>query len=365
MPVKVLAAARLGVALAAAGALLALTSGVAQASGPVSGTEAVIAVGNELAAPVVSPDGATAYVVTATPQGNLVLTTVDTRSGAASARLALGPNRWFVHAALSADGSRLYVLDYLDLSVIDVPSMSLLGTVALPDQPRPADSRVGWPAGIALSPDGSTLYVSQSGSLTAGRLGKGRVLAFSTAQRVFTSSVEFPASIPGNLVVRPGGRDLYVGSEAGVMHLNVAGAAPVVTRVVAGTATGQDSQLAFSPDGRRLFALNGAYGGAGDEIDPATDTVTRHFTLTGGSALLAFPQVSPDGRRLYAVDNSMEKGPSVFVLDTATDTVVPEEAQPLNEEGLNGFVVGPDGHTLYAGGTVASTANLQIVSLPQ
>ncbi|MEV7028067.1 YncE family protein, partial [Kitasatospora sp. NPDC093558] len=336
----------------------------AEASGPVSGAEAVIAVGNEVAAPVVSPDGTTAYVVTATQQGNLVLKTVDTRSGATAGGLALGRNRWMVFAALSPDGSRLYVLNYLTLSVIDVRSMSVLGTATVPDQPRPSDESVGWPAGIALSPDGGTLYVSQAGSATVGHLGKGRVLSFATAQRAFTSSVEFPASIPGNVVVRPGGRDLYVGSEAGVVHLDLTGAAPAVTRVVPGTAAGHDSELAFSPDGARLFALNGARGGAGDEIDPATDTVTAHFTLTTNSVNFQFPQVSPDGTRLYAVDNTIEgSGPSVYVLDTTTDTVVPGEAQALNEETVNGFAVGPDGRTLYAGGTVASTANLQIVAL--
>ncbi|MFF3068957.1 hypothetical protein ACFVSN_01925 [Kitasatospora sp. NPDC057904] len=364
MSIKALAVARTCVALAAAGAVLALTSGAAEAAGPVSGAEAVIAVGNEVAAPVVSPDGATAYVVTATAQGGLVLKTVDTRTGATAGGLALGPNRWMVFTALSADGSRLYVLDYLTLSVIDVRSMSLLGTTVLPDQPRPSGGSVGWPAGIALSPDGAALYVSQSGAQTVGHLGNGRVLSFATAQRAFTSAVEYPASIPGNVVVRPGGHDLYVGSEAGVVHLDLTGASPAVTRVVPGTAAGHDSQLAFSPDGTRLFAVNGANGGAGDEIDPATDTVTARFTLTTTSVDFRYPQVSPDGTRLYVVDDTIEgAGPSVYVLDTTTDTVAQGEAQALNEERVNGFAVGPDGHTLYAGGTVASTASLQIVAL--
>ncbi|MBV6699149.1 hypothetical protein [Kitasatospora aureofaciens] len=353
--------ARWGAALVAAGTLLAATAGTAQAAGPVSGTEAVITVGNRQATPTVSPDGTTAYVVTADAKDNLVLAVVDTRSGAITGQLALGANRWTVYTALSADGSRLYVLNYLSLSIVDVPTLTLLGTTALPDQPRPADWRVGAPGGLALSPDGSTAYVSQFGPQTAGRIAPGRVLAFAPAQRAFTASVPLPAAIPEDLAVRPDGRDLYIGSEAGVLHLDTSGGAPSVTRVVPGTETTKDSHLTLSPNGH-LFAVNGAGAGTGDEIDPATDTVTRRLTLTPGSASLLHPRVSPDGRRLYVVDNSMEKGPSVITVDTATGTVVPEEALALNEESVDGMVLGPDGHTLYAGGRVVSMGYLQILN---
>ncbi|MEV7598923.1 YncE family protein [Kitasatospora sp. NPDC089797] len=352
----------------AAAVLLALTGTAATATAaaadaPLSGSEATIAVGARNAVPVVSPDGATAYVAVTEADNTSTVKAVDTQSGAVTARLALGTLQWGAHIVLSADGSRLYVLDGQRLSVVDTATLTLRATVALPDQPRPAGWTQGSTSGLAFSPDGSTLYVSQSGPTAYRQNGQSRILAFATAQQAFTASVQIPAPYVGAPAARPGTGDLYVGTSQGVVHLTTAGAAPAVAATVQGTATALDYNLAFTPDGKRLFGLAEIGSGTSTFIDPATDTVTGTFHAGAGAEALESPQVSADGTRIYLTDSTYTSSASVLALDTATGAPVPADgAGDLDEDNLTGLALGPDGHTFYVTGTVGQTANLQIVA---
>ncbi|MFI6154426.1 YncE family protein [Kitasatospora sp. NPDC051170] len=351
------------VVAAAAAALLAFT-GTASAGAPLSGAEATIAVGARNAAPVVSPDGAKAYVAV-TEAGNIsTVKAVDTQTGAVTGRLVLGTLQWGTHPALSADGSRLYVLDGQRLSVVDTATLTLRATLTLPDQPRPAGWAAGSTSGLAFSPDGATLYVSQSGPTAYRQNGQSRIVAFATAQQAFTTSVQIPAPYVGAPAARPGTGDVYVGSSQGVVHVAQAATAPVVAGTVQGSASNLDYSLAFTPDGKRLFGLADLGSGNSTVIDPATDTVTRTFHAAGSGDSLANPQVSADGTRLYVADtNYGTSSTSVLALDTATGAqVAADGARDLDEESLTGLALGPDGNTFYVGGTVGTTANLQIVA---
>ncbi|MBD0694678.1 YncE family protein [Streptomyces sp. CBMA123] len=349
---------------AAAAALLALTGTAAAADTPLSGNEATVTVGARNAAPVVSPDGAKAYVAVTEADNTSTVKAVDTQSGAVTARLALGTLQWSAHPALSADGSRLYVLDGQRLSVVDTATLTLLATVTLPDQPRPAGWAAGSTSGLAFSPDGSTLYVSQSGPTAYRQNGQSRILAFATAQQAFTTTVQIPAPYVGAPAARPGTGDVYVGTSQGVVHVSAAATTPTVAATVQGTATNLDYDLAFTPDGKRLFGLAELGTGASTLIDPATDAVTTTFHPAGSGDALENPQVSADGTRLYLTDSNYGTSTaSVLALDTATGAPVPaESAGDLDEDSLTGLALGPDGHTFYVGGTVGRNANLQIIA---
>ncbi|PYC78069.1 hypothetical protein C7C46_17205 [Streptomyces tateyamensis] len=351
--------ARWTTAAASAAALLALAAGGAAAAAPATGSEAVIAVGSGGAVPAVSPDGTRAYVVSQQSGGGLALKVVNTGSDAVVGRLGLGTDTWISFLALTADGSRLYVLHGHTLSVVDTAALTLVGSYPLPDQARPAGWSVGATEGLALSQDGSTLYLAQDGPQTYRQNGQGQVLAFDTATRTFTGAVQVAATELGDLAVRPGSHDLYAGTVAGVVHLSTASAVPTVVGTVPGTGTANFYQLAFAPNGSRLFAVNGTVNGKGAVIDPGTDTVVRNLALPVSD--LRAPRVSADGTKLYLADNDSSNGGEVLVYNAGTGAALTAQTIATDQDYLNAMALGPDGHTVYLGGTVGTTGNLQII----
>ncbi|MFE0460911.1 WD40 repeat domain-containing protein [Kitasatospora sp. NPDC058965] len=346
-------------AAVAAAALLGLAAGGAAASTPATGTEGVVAVGSGSVATAVSPDGTRAYAVAQQSGGGVALSVVDTGTDAVVGRVDLGTDSWITYLALSADGSRLYALHGHTLSVVDTAAPALLGSYALPDQPRPTGWTPGGTEGLALSTDGSTLYLAQDGPETYRQYGQGRVLTFDTGSRTFTGAVQLAATELGALAVRPGGHDLYAGTVAGVVHLSTATAVPTVVGTVPGTETANYYQLAFAPNGSKLFAVNGTVNGKGAVIDPGTDTVTKNLALPASD--LRAPRVSADGTKLYIADNDLNNGGEVLVYNTTTGAALTRQTIATDQDSLTGLALGPDGHTAYLGGTAGSTGNLQII----
>ncbi|MFI9271224.1 YncE family protein [Kitasatospora sp. NPDC052896] len=215
---------------------------------------------------------------------------------------------------------------------------------------------------MALSADGRTLYVSQNGPETYRQQGQGRVLEFGTAQRAFTTGVQVAASQLGQPVLRPHSHDLYVSGDNSVLHLNTAGTTPTVVGTVQGVPATGYYDLAFTPDGGKIFALSGGVTTTAGVIDPATDTVTGTFTVTSANAVLSDLQVSPDGSTLFMLDNNYTTAGSVLAFDTTTGAAVPGDTVTSGETELYGLAVGPGNDTLYLGGTSGQTAVLQIAN---
>lgn len=365
------AAAAVSAAALSAAALLAPATGAAAATtpaavpvaapatAPVSGNEAIVPVGAAGPEPIVSPDGTRAYVTVTDTDGSAKLKAVDTRSDTVTGQATLGTGTWRPSLALTKDGTRLYALDAQTLSVIDTASLTVLASLALPDQPRPPGWTPGTGGGLVLGPDESTLYLVQSGPSAFRQRGNGRLLAFSTTRRAFTATVPMPTPGVGDPALRPGTADLYLGTGTGVLRLSTGGGTPTVVGSVQGVTAG--GALVFTPDGRRLFSVNSTSAGAADLIDPATDTATAHLRLTPGYADLSDPRISADGTRLYLADNETS-GASLLAFDTATGAALPTETTDVDEDEITGLALGPDDHTFYVAGTNSvATAGLQII----
>ncbi|MFJ9692331.1 YncE family protein [Kitasatospora sp. NPDC101183] len=346
-----------GVLLAAgAGTAAARTAG---AGGPVRGVPQTVQLKLPADSVAVSPDGRTAYVSVGHRTSGARLDVVDTQSGAVTAEVVLNPGFEIAvgKVAVSPDGSRVYVLYGLGrhlqlsmLAVLDTATNTVIAKVAAPDQPRPDRTQTGRLSALAVSDDGSRVFVAQGGPVQGNRpnLEGTRILQFSPQQLAYTAAVTVPGKYSGGIAVRPGGRDAYISTDRGLTHLDTSGDTPVVRSTVA-RAGGEFAGLSVAPDGSRLYRVDG--GGAGAVVDLATDSVASTFTVDKGRSIRSLP-VSADGSRLY----TLAQDTTVLSIDTSTTAVVPGEGA-TGIDGAMDLAVGPDGHTFY----VAAGNSLRVI----
>lgn len=269
---------------------------------------------------------------------------IDTGSNTVSATIPVGSKPTSV--AVSPDGSSVYVGDSRDLnncvcgaivSVIDTAtgSVSNLGFAANPSYPH----------GVAVGPEGSELYVTQGGSGAA----RQTLEIFDVLTRA-GSTVDVGSS-PTGVAVSPSGNRAYVAND----YIN--GTVKVVDtknlKVIATIPVGSYPQgVAVSPDGTRVYVTNYQVKGTVSVIDAATDTVVATVPVSTRPVGVA---VSPDGSQVYVANTcagcSAING-SVSVIDATTDAVaatVPVGGVPT------GIAVTPDGSRVYVTDSLYNT----------
>jgi gliding motility-associated-like protein len=245
-----------------------------------------ITVGNAPGCVAVNPGGSTVYV------GNSFSNTVSVISTATNtvvATVAVGKNPSGI--CVSADGSKVYVADYNDgtITVIDAATNSVTATIGGFQRP----------GALAISPNGSKLYVCCSGGISV----------------VGTAGNNIEASIAGSadqIAISPDGSTVYVTDEnSGVEVINTATNTLTTTITVGLTPEG----LAISTDGSILYV---ACFNAGNitAINTKTNTILNTIAVPGGPITLS---VSPDGKSIFVEDNTNS---TLSVINTATDKIV-------------------------------------------
>jgi YVTN family beta-propeller protein len=150
---------------------------------------ATVPTGREPEGVTVSPDGKTVWITGETDHD---LTVLDAETGMKATSVKVGlrprsvgflPNATRAYSTNEADGT---------LSVVDVASRKVIGTIKLPGEAKPM--------GIAVSPDGKTIYVS------TGR--GGQVVAVDAATDAVTGSVAVGRR-PWGIAITPDGKKLY------------------------------------------------------------------------------------------------------------------------------------------------------------
>ncbi len=275
------------------------------------------------------------------------LAVLDTATNTVSATVHLsGGSGIYGGVAVSPDGSRVYVAPvYGPVSVLDTATNTIIATVP-----------VNNPQAVAVSPDGLRAYVADSlwnwGSV-------GTVAVIDTATNTVSTTISlnyFDLIGLTGLAVSPDGSRVYVtgfgsGSSGVVFVLDTA------TNTVSATVTlnGSGNGLAVSPDGSRVYVscTNFYNSSFVSVISTATNTITSTISVPGGPWGLA---VTPDGSRVYVAHaNGSTEASIVSVIDTATNTVtatVPVGAWPT------GLAVTPDGTIVYVPNYASNTVSV-------
>jgi YVTN family beta-propeller protein len=200
-----------------------------------------------------------------------------------------------------------------------------------------------FPFGVAVSPDGSKVYVANAGYATHNSTVS--VIATATNTVIGTIPVGYLAN---GIAVTPDGSTVYV-ATANSSSVSVISTA---TNTVVGTIPvgyiPEGVVVAVSPDGSKLYVTN-ASGGTVSVISTATNTVV-------GTIPVSFPfgvAVAPDGSKVYVTSGS-----GVAVIDTTTNTVT--ATIPVGFIRPNGVAVTPDGSKVYVVIEVAGTTGFPV-----
>jgi YVTN family beta-propeller protein len=203
--------------------------------------------------------------------------------------------------------------------VIDTATNTVVATIPLP---AGAQSQVGAPVYLAVTPDGKTAY-EMNGNF-------GPVGVIDTATNTVVATIPVPPG-GGGLAVAPDGKHLYVGQG------NVIDTATntVVATIPIGGNEGTSGSLVFAPDGKHLYVAMGHHGI--EVFDISANMVVAQIEAEG-----EWLAVTPDGKYLYATG---PLGSAVSVIDTSTNTVVTS----VLEGSPSTVGITPDGKRAYVG----------------
>ncbi|SCK31427.1 IPT/TIG domain-containing protein [Streptomyces sp. WMMB 322] len=239
------------------------------------------------------------------------------------------------------------------------------------------------PAGVALTPDGSKVYVANSsgeevtvvdagnnvvtGSLiTVGISPYGVAIAGtkayvpnstdSTVSVIDTATDTVTDTINGENFNTPfwvaiAGTTAYVTNAANDTVTVINTATDTVTTTINGTNFNSPREIAVTPDGTKAYVANNG-GTTVTVIDTGTNTVSGTPITVGTSPYgVAF---TPDGTKAYVTN---EGGNSVSVIDTSDNTVI----TTITDAGFNeprGVAVTPDGSKVYVANYGGSTVSV-------
>ncbi len=252
----------------------------------------------------------------------------------------ISPNNDPVGVAVSPDGSRVYVTNYGSGTVSVISTAT--NTEIMP--PIPAGSS---PYGVVVSPDGSTIYVTNT------LLGSVTPINTFTGQALPGIAVRFG---PKGIAISPDGSRLYVANSVdnSVSVINTSNNFTITIPTV----NGKDPYgLSVSPDGKRVYVANVVSDNV-TVIDAVSNTVGDYIPVGSGPYTTA---VSPDGSKVYVSNSGSLSGSgplppgTVSVIDPGNDHVT--NTIPVGT-GPAGMSFTPDGSELYVLNNGDNTASV-------
>ena len=166
------------------------------------------------------------------------------------------------------------------------------------------------PYGVSVSPDGSKVYVANSGYEYEYA---GTVSVINSATNTVTATITVGYGDPDGISVSPDGSKVYVAND----NANTVSVINTATNTVTATIpVGADPHgISVSPDGRKVYVTN-YNANTVSVINTATNTVTATIAVGYYPAGIS---VIPDGSKVYVANYGSN---TVSVINTATNTVI-------------------------------------------
>ena len=245
--------------------------------------------------------------------------------------------------AVTPDGSKVYVTNYINdtVSIINTTTNKVISTV-----------NVGYgPTGVAVSPDGSKAYVTNYNNVSV----------IDTATNRVTATVPVPVDVGlTGVAVNPDGTKVYVTNGNYYREGNVSVIDTATNRVTATVPLGiGPTGVVVNPAGTKVYVTSYKYYGSGTVyvIDSATNNVTAEVPTILGSRGIA---INPEGTKVYVPEYLTN---DVSVIDTATNYVI--GTVRIGDYYLQwplGVTINPDGTKIYVTvGNFSSPGSVSVI----
>jgi DNA-binding beta-propeller fold protein YncE len=257
------------------------------------------------------------------PPVNTLQATIQLGAGVFPQAVVISPNSQTIYVASYGSSGGI-------VSVVDSQTDTLTTTIPVP----------GAINDVAITPDGSTLYVVSATNPAA-------VYVVSTATNAVTATLNMQGF---NLAISPDGKEVYV--TDGLQGISIIDTATNQVHLHAIPTPAGSGEIALTPDGQTAYVVTFSY--TVQAIDLANGNVKATITLPSADAVDAYLTVGPSGKRLFisydrARVGTVPRQTAVLQVDTSTNQVINTIGFFRNFDSANSGIT-PDGKYLYIPG---------------
>ncbi len=291
-------------------------------------------------------DGISAYTI-GTGGALTAITSGTFETGSGPLAIAISPNGEYLYVVNNNDTTDTGGISGYTIGQGGALTAIALGTLTTGDEPD----------GIAISPNGEYLYVTNQGSSTGENGISGYTIGQGGALTAITSGTTMTGDSPIEIAISPNGDHRYAtnSSSTGANGISgyTIGTGGALTAISSGTTTtaGIPADLAFSPNGDYLYVTISSGTTSTDGISAYTIgtggalTAITAGTFTAGDGPTGIA-ISPNGDYLY-VTNHGQDTISGFTIGSG-GTLTAFSSEPLTTGEVPEFIaISPNGDYLY------------------